>query len=297
MAPARPSRLVLRENLHLVDYAILGLAFTSFLVFLLDRTALPADEVSALRVVDLALVALYGGAFGTKWVLADDPIAFLRRNALNALGVLPLTVNLFEPILPTRYYIVVQVVIVILRAGEALDRAFGARVLQGLFERYRSMVVEELTDPLLMRLAVVLEEAVVGRDYAAAIGKRVESRRDLMRAAVARGIAASPKLRRLYSLGPVQRKVDETTDELVDALATALTSPEVNQLIREGLQDAFAELKQNIADQKWRQKGVGVTDVAAGVVGAAGPGSAPAPPTRDPGAPPTGPATRPPERP
>lgn len=276
MASGRPSRLVLRENLHVVDFAILGLAFTSLLVFLLDRTgALPAEEVVALRYADLGLVALYGGAFATKWVLAEEPMRWLRRNALNALGVLPLTVNLFAPVIADRYYIVVQVVIVVLRAGEALDRAFGARVLQGLFERYKSMVVEELTDPLLMRLAIVLEEAVVGRDYAAAIGKRVEERRDLMRAAVARGIAASPKLTKLYSFGPVQRKVDETTEEMVDALAAALTSPEVNQLIREGLQDAFAELKDNIRERKWQEKGVGVTDVAAGVVGAGATASRP----------------------
>ena len=268
MAPARAPRLALRENLHLVDYAILGLAFTSLLVFVVHRTgALPLEETRILLVVDLGLVALYGGAFGTKWVLADAPARWLRRNALHALGALPLTVNLFEPVVADRYYVVVQVIIVVLRAGEALDRAFGAHVLQGLFERYRSMVVEELTDPLLMRLAIVLEDAVVGRDYAAAIGRRVEERRDLVRAAVARGIEASPKLRALYGFGPVQRKVDETTEELVDALAAALTSPEVNQLIREGLQDAFAELKQNIADRKWREKGVGVTDVAAGVVG------------------------------
>lgn len=286
MAPGRPSRLVLRENLHLVDYAILGLAFTSFLVFLLDRTALPAEEVAALRWVDIGLVALYGGAFGTKWVLADDPVRWLRRNALNALGVLPLTVNLFEPVIADRYYIVVQFVIVVLRAGEALDRAFGARVLHGLFERYRSMVVEELTDPLLMRLAIALEESVVGRDYAAAIGRRVEERRDLMRAAVARGIQASPKLTRLYAFGPVQRKVDETTEELVDALAAALTSPEVNQLIREGLQDAFAELKDNIRERKWQEKGVGVSDVAAGVVGGQGNGPRePAPDARGPSPP------------
>lgn len=271
MAPVRAPRLALRDNLHLVDYGILGLAFTSLLLFVVDRTgALPGEERRILAIVDLVLVALYGGAFATKWVLADDPARWLRRNAIHALGVLPLTVNVFPFLIADRYYVAVQIIVVVLRAGEALDRAFGARVLQGLFERYRSMVVEELTDPLLMRLAIVLEEAVVGRDYAAAIGRRLDERRDLVRAAVLRGIEASPKLSKLYAIGPVQRKVDETTEELVDALAMALTSPEVNQLIREGLQDAFAELKQNIADQKWREKGVGVKDLARGVMGGGG---------------------------
>lgn len=265
---APPKRLTLRENLHLLDYAILALAFTSFLVFLLDQTAsLTGDEFEALRYVDLALVVAYGGMYVTKLALADSPARWLRRHAVHVLGTLPLTIPL---LLPERYHIVVAVIVVGLRAGHALDRAFGAKILQGLIERYRSMVIEELTGPLLMRLAIVLEEAVVSRDYAAAIGKRLDERRDLVEAAVSRAIAASPKLSRLSQFGPVQRFVDDTTQEVVDAAHAALTGPEINTLIREGLQDAFAELKQGIREKKWQGKGVGVTDVALGVVGGNG---------------------------
>ena len=262
-------RLALRGRLHLLDYAILGLAFASLVVFLLDRTGtFPAREARGLLVVDLGISAFYALAFSTKWMLADAPARWFRRHAFLIPGMLPLTVNVL-PFVADRYFIVVQVAVLFLRAGKALDRAFGAHVLQGLFERYRSMVVEELTGPLLMRLAHVLEEAVVGRDYAAAIGRRLDERRDLVEAAVKRGIAASPKLTRLARFGPVERFIDETTQEVVDAAHAALTGPEIDQLIREGLQDAFAELRQNIAQKKWREKGVGVTDVAMGVVGVA----------------------------
>lgn len=271
--PSR-SRLALRANLHLVDYVILGLAFLSLLVFLLDRTpGLPASEERLLRVADLGLVVLYGGAFLTKWVLAERPLRWLRSNAVNALGALPITLNVLSFVVAERYFVVVQVVIVVLRFGEALDRAFGARVLQGLFERYRSMLVEELSQPLLMRLAIVLEEAVVSRDYAAAIGKRLDERRDLIEAAVGRAIAASPKLSRVSRFGPVERWIDETTQEIVDAAHAALTGPEINTLIREGLRDAFGELRGGIAARKWQGKGVGVTDVARGVVRVGGEGA------------------------
>lgn len=267
MASANGRRLQLRDKLYSVDIAILFLAFTSLLVFLLERTkTLPGDEVAVLQWIDLVLVALYGSAFAFKWALADDPIRWIRRNGVFVIGAFPLTINF---LVPDRYFLVVQIVIVVLRAGEALDRAFGARVVRGLFERYRSMVVEELTDPLLMRLAVSLEEAVVSRDYAAAIGKRLDARRDLVEGAVRRAIAASPKLSRLDRFGPVHDFIEETTDEVVDALHAALTGPEVNTLIREGLQEAFGELKGSIRERKWQGKGVGVTDVAAGVVGGA----------------------------
>lgn len=260
------TRLRLRANLHVVDYVILGLAFTSLLVFVVDRfSGLPAEEVALLRAVDLTLVALYGAAFGVKWMLADSPARWIRRNAPLALGVFPITINIL-PFVADRYFIVVQIIVVVLRTGEALDRAFGERILQGLWHRYQAMIVEELSQPLLMRLAIVLEEAVTSRDYAAAIGRRLDERRDLVEAAVARAIAASPKLTRLSQFGPVERLIDETTQEIVDAAHAALTGPETNTLIREGLQEAFAELKTGIAQRKWQGKGVGVTDVAKGVV-------------------------------
>ncbi|HET6403685.1 MAG TPA: hypothetical protein VFH78_03485 [Candidatus Thermoplasmatota archaeon] len=260
------TRLRLRANLHVVDYVILGLAFTSLLVFVIDRfSALPAEEQAALRAADIVLVVLYGTAFATKWILADHPARWIRRNALLSLGVFPLTINVL-PFLADRYFVVLQIIVVVLRTGEALDRAFGERILLGLWERYRSMIIEELTDPLLMRLAVVLEDAVTERDYAAAIGRRLDERRDLVEAAVKRAIAASPKLTRLSRFGPVERFIDETTHEVVDAAHAALTGPEVNTLIREALQEAFGELKQGIAARKWQGKGVGVTDVAKGVV-------------------------------
>lgn len=257
----RPSpRLRLKENLLLVDYGILALAFTSLVVFLLYQAddKLTGVEFTALRVVDIALVTLYAAAFGTKWLLADQPIVWLRRNALNAIGVLPLTMPFF---VPDRYFIIVQLIIVILRTGEALDRAFGARILRGLFDRYQYMVVEELTEPLLMRLAIVLEDTVTSRDYATAMGKRLDQRRDLVEAAVQRAIAASPKLTRLSHFGPVDRYIKETTDEVVDAATAALRGPEVNLIIRESLQEAFSELKDGIRQRKWTGKGVGVGDI------------------------------------
>lgn len=263
-------RLRVRANLVLVDYVILALAFTSLLVFVLDRFAgLPADEVTLLTAIDLLLVVLYGMAFAVKWTFADHPWRWLRRNAVLALGVLPLTINVLDFVVAERYFIVVQIIVVVLRTGEALDRAFGERILQGLWQRYQAMIVEELSQPLLMRLAIVLEEAVTSRDYAAAIGRRLDDRRDLVEAAVKRAIAASPKLTRLSAFGPVERWIDETTHEIVDAAHAALTGPEVNTLIREGLQQTFTELKAGIAERKWQEKGVGVVDVARGVVATA----------------------------
>ncbi len=268
-------RLVMREKLHLVDYSILALAATSLVVFALAITGeLAGFESTALHVVDLILVALYGTAFGFKWMLADKPASWFKRNAIHALGVFPLTIPI---LVPDRFFVVMQVAVIALRFGEALDRAFGAQVVRGLLDRYKAMLVEELADPLLLRLVGALEQAVVSRDYAAAIGRRLDQRRDLVEAAVTRAIAASPKLSRLDKFGPFHSWMQDSTREMVDAAHAALTGPEVNDLIREGLQDTFAELKTSIRERKWQGRGLGVTDVAKGVIGGQGPDAPNAP--------------------
>src|SRR5947208_1995426 len=102
------ARLRLRDNLYFVDIAILILAFTSLMVFLLDRTnALPADEQNGLRIVDLVLVGLYGAAFLFKVMVVEAPGRWLRRYWIYALGVFPLTIPI---LVPARFFIVVQVI-------------------------------------------------------------------------------------------------------------------------------------------------------------------------------------------
>ena len=261
MDPAR-SRLVLRGHLHPLDWTLIVLACASVLLFLAHRLgSLAGLDQGMVRTVDYVMSGAYAVVFVAKWIMAREHTVWLRRHIALAPGILPLTVS----ILPDPWFFIGQLSVLGMRGGKALDRAFGQHVAAALSERYKSMIVEELTEPLLMRLAVLLEDSVTSRDYAAAIGKRLDERRDLVEAAVARAISASPKLSRVTRFGPVHRFVDETTKEVVDAAHAALTGPEINTLIREAFHDAFAELKSGIEERKWRRKGVGLSDVAHGI--------------------------------
>lgn len=250
-----------------LDRTIVGLAFASVLVFALSAAGgLVGTLRGALTVIDLLIVAAYACAFFLKGVLDEDPWRWFRRHAWLALALLPLTV----PILIAQpWFLLVQVVVLLTRGAKAIDRALHLRVVAGLQERYRARAVEEITQPLLLNLANALEEALVARDFAGAMGASLHQRRDLVESAVRRGIEANPRLSRLSRLPPVQRWIDDATHDVVDAAHAALASPETNALLHEALRDAFRELRAGIEEPKWPRKGIGLGEAAHRVAEAA----------------------------
>ncbi|HVM44562.1 MAG TPA: hypothetical protein VM582_01405, partial [Candidatus Thermoplasmatota archaeon] len=219
-----------------LDRAIIALAFASVLVFTLHVTGVLGGL--ALTALDVAVVAAYAVIFLLKGLLDERPARWFARHIWLAVALLPLTV----PVLVAQpYFLVVQIVILLARAAKAIDRALHLHVVAGHSERYRARLAEEVSQPLLMNLANALEEAVVGRDFAGALGRSLHERRDLVEAAVRHGIESNPRLARVARFGPVQRWVDETTADVVDAAHAALASPQTNILLQEAFRDAFRE--------------------------------------------------------
>lgn len=243
-----------------LDRTIVGLAFASVFVFALTAMGgLVGTMRGALTVLDFLLVGAYAVAFFLKAWLDEDPWRWFRRHAWLALALVPITV----PILIAQpYFLLVQVAVLLVRGGKAIDRALHLRVVSGLQDRYRARVMEEVSQPLLLNLATALEEALVARDFAGAMGASLHERRGLVEAAVRRGIESTPRLSRVARLPPVQRWVDDVTHDVVDAAHAALASPETNALLREAIRDAFQELRAGIQEPKWPKHGISAGEAA-----------------------------------
>lgn len=261
-APSRP-RLALKENLLLVDVAALALAFASFVIYVAFRTiAFEPDEVTLLRYVDYAAIVLFALFFVGKGLVSENPARYARTHFFDVFGLLPITSPLFGF---DRWWGFVGVLIVLARASAALDRAFGERVLARVMHRYRAALVEELTEPILIRLLTIIREALQQGRYTASMGATLEERRNEMHAVVKRSIEASPKLTFLRNLPGMEHKIDEAVDELVTSAVTALTSDEMNRLVADALARAISDLEKKVAEPTWKGKGLGMLDVAKGL--------------------------------
>ena len=240
-----------------LDRAIIALAFASVLLFALSVSGVVSGV--ALAAADIAIIGSYALIFLLKGLLDERPTRWFARHVWLAIALLPITI----PVLVAQpYFIVVQLVILLARAGKALDRALHLHVVRGLSERYHARAVEEVTRPLLLSLANALEEALLKRDFAGALAGGLHERRQLVEEAVRQGITSSPRLAKVARIPPVQRWVDETTADIVDAAQAALASDQTNALLRDAIRDAFGELRAGLEEPKWPDKGIGPAEAA-----------------------------------
>ena len=261
--PAARRALARREGLLWLDSALLALAFLSLLILIVDRVIpLAGDEARALRWVDYAAILLFGLGFLGKLLSARNPVNHLLRNWYEAIAFLPLTVDILGL---GRWFLLLQVAIVFTRFSEALDRAFGERILNRMFDRYKAMLVEELTTPLLVRLVVIIQNALVKGRYMESLGKNLDRRRPEIHAIVLKAVEANPKVARLHRIPRVKEAVSDAVEGVVDSAVASLTSEEMNRLISESLHEVFEDLKQEINKREWKERGVGVGQVTTGL--------------------------------
>lgn len=246
-----------------VDLAALGLAVASVLVLVADRTVvrLPGED-AWLRAFDYTAILVFGLLLVGKVLLSVEAIGYVRRHWFDVIGLLPITRPLFGL---DRWWTLVAVLIVLARASAALDRAFGERVLARVFARYRAAFVEELSEPILIRLLQILREALAKGRYMESIGKRVEARRPEIHEVVKRAVAASPKLTLVTKLPGADRLVHETVDEAVTSAVVALTSEELDAIVREAITGALTDLEREVAKPSWKDEGLTLGDIARGL--------------------------------
>lgn len=260
--PAR-AELARKARFLPIDLAALLLAAASLVVLVAERTVtLQPGEELYLTYLDYAAVVLFAVLFVAKGLVSGSPAGYLKGHWFDAIGVLPLTQPLFGL---DRWWGVIGFLIVLARASAALDRAFGERVLLRVFDRYRAMLVEELTEPILVRLLVILRDALTRGRYMASIGASIEEKRADVHEVVRKAVAASPKMTFITHLPGVDRKLQEAVDEAVTSAVTALTSEEMNRIVRDAIDRALRDLETEIAKPHWKERGLTLTDVARGL--------------------------------
>lgn len=262
--PPLTLKLAKREiHLLVLDLAVLGLALASAILLVASVTVAPtADETTWVRSIDYAAVGVFGLLLVGKALASGAPLRYTRHHWFDVIGLLPVTHPVFGL---DRWWTLIAVLIVLARASAALDRAFGERVLFAVFARYRAAIVEELSEPILIRLLVIIREALAKGSYMESIGKRVDARRPEIHDVVRRAVASSPKLTLAAKLPGADRFVRETVDEAVTAAVVALTSEELNSIVREALTGAIADLELKVAEPSWKERGYSIGDVARGL--------------------------------
>lgn len=256
------------DRVILMDYLLLVLAIASAIILFLEwNVDLPPGQERLLTLVDRVAIALFGLGFLGKVLVSPEPVHTFKTRAVELIGLFPLT----QPVLvaPT-YYPIVQGLALLTRFSIGLDRHLGDRALSRIFQRYRAMLVEELTDPILIRASIITEEIIQHGTYAESIGENLERKRSDIHETVRKSIDANPQMRRVMKLPGVPRLVRDAVDGALDSAVTALTSEEMEAIVQSTVEEVFKDFRTEVARKEWKAKGVGVRAVAQAVRGGRG---------------------------
>ncbi len=247
------------DRVILMDYLLLILAFASAIILFLEwNVELPPNQEAILTLVDRVAIGLFALGFMGKVLTSPEPGHTLKTRAVELIGLFPLT----QPVLvdPT-YYPIVQGLALITRFSIGLDRHLGDRALSRIFQRYRSMIVEELTDPILIRASIITEDVIQKGTYAQSIGENLEEKRPQVHETVLKSIEANPKARRLMKIPGIPGLVRDAVDGALDSTVTALTADEMEEIVESTVAEVFKDFRREVGRKEWKTKGVGVGTV------------------------------------
>lgn len=243
----------------LLDYALLAVGLGSLLILAIEwAVPLGPAEHAWLTWIDRAVIGLFAAGLAGRLWTAGDPARRVKVRWPEFVGLLPLT----EPLLTSwRFYVLVQIVVVLARVGTGLDRHLGARALSRLMERYGSMVAEEVTEPILVRGSIVAQGVLQHGRYPASVGDALEARREEIHGSVLAAAETNDHMRRLMHLPLVKRLVRGSVDATVDAAVASLTSDDMDLVVREAIDRTFEDFRTGVRESDWKTKGLSVAEV------------------------------------
>lgn len=211
------------------------------------RRELPLPEPWPWRllVLDWLLLGFFTGEWLVGLARSTARARYARATAYDLVALLPLPMPALRAL---RLLRIPHVLLWGARDPAEAERHWGGPYALHVVRRHERVLIEDLTDPVLVRLLVVVREAVAKGRYAQAVGEALDQRRDRLRAVVRDTLEARPALRLALLAPGAGRAVDLAQDQLVDLLVDLLVHPDLDAVLRESIDAALADLQARIAE-------------------------------------------------
>ncbi|HLE97234.1 MAG TPA: ion transporter [Candidatus Thermoplasmatota archaeon] len=142
-----------------------------------------------------------------------------------------------------RFVRVVRIVQAFSRFLRATNMTLGEQVTKRLFDKYRRIIVAELTTPIMVAGISVTQEIVVRMKFLEAAGKSLDAKRPEIHAAVLEALRKNKIPESVITQPLVDRIVNDVEKAVVDAVVTTLTGPEINKLVQEMVVEVMENFK------------------------------------------------------
>jgi len=141
---------------------------------------------------------------------------------------------------------IVRIVQAFSRFLRATNMTFGEQVTKRFFDKYRRIIVAELTTPIMVAGITVTQEIVIRMKFLEAAGKSLDAKRPEIHAAVLEALKKNKVPDDFLTRPIVERLVNDVEKAVVDAMVATLTGPEINKLVQEMIVETMQQFKEQL---------------------------------------------------
>lgn len=210
---------------------------------------LPPLADTAIVAADLAILAVFAVEFLWEIRRASNKLVYARNHWYELVGMIPVAhwgVRIFRLVRLLRMYVVS-------RFPEEVepDRDWSYALVRGLISHYRSVLLEEITDPIVLASINVIEEPLTRAEHAKVLGRSIDERRDKIHAVVQDSVENTQGLRHLAGTRYGQRLISTVTDATLESTIHTLESEELNEVISDSIEEVLGEVREKVRDKSY----------------------------------------------
>lgn len=145
-----------------------------------------------------------------------------------------------------RFVRIVRIVQAFSRFLRATNMTFGETVTKRFFDKYRRIIVAELTTPIMVAGITVTQELVIRMKFLDSVGKAIDEQRPQIHAAVLESLKRNKVPDQLIAQPLVEKLTHQVEEAVVNVIVDTLTGPELNALTQKMIVDVMENFKKQL---------------------------------------------------
>ncbi len=244
---------VLKEDWVMLTIAVIDIlaliardVYGSFIPPLADRIIVGAD---------LAIIAIFAIEFLAEMRRASSKLGYTRTHWYELVGMVPIAhwgFRMFRLVRLLRIYVVKTY-----PPEVRPERDWSHALVRGMIIHYRNVLLEEITDPIVLTSINVIEGPLVRARFAHTIGDTLEERRVNIQTVVEDAIRQTRGVGHILSTRYGRQLVETITDNVLENVVQTLRSEELNEVISESIQDVLNEVRERVKEKEYKLDGGG----------------------------------------
>jgi len=127
--------------------------------------------------------------------------------------------------------------------------------VRGVILRYRDVLLDEITDPIVVAGIKVVKAPLKKARFASVLGSTIDNQRRLSHAVVRARLENTKSVKRFTATKPDRKMTHAVTEATLDTVVDTLKSDEMNELIANSVEDVLDEAHRNVKEATIRASG------------------------------------------